>query len=61
MGTTANAISGAVGESTVIIMGGSKVSGDVYGGGNYAVVSNKLVVDRTPDDKTRAIYPKIIL
>ena len=50
MGTTANAISGAVGESTVIIGGGSTVSGDVYGGGAYAVVSNKLVVDRTSVD-----------
>ena len=50
MGTTANAISGAVGESTVIIGGGSKISGDVYGGGAYAVVSNKLVVDRTSVD-----------
>ena len=50
MGTTANAISGAVGESTVIIGGGSTVSGDVYGGGAYAVVSNKLVVDRSSVD-----------
>ena len=62
MGTTANAISGAVGESTVIIGGGSTVSGDVYGGGNYAVVSNKLVVDRTPttdENGKTVIYPKL--
>ena len=59
-GTTANAISGAVGESTVIIGGGSKVSGSVYGGGNYAAVSDQLVVNKNSVDNNGKINPTII-
>ncbi len=39
MGTTANILSGAVGNTAVVIANYSEIKGNVYGGGSYALVS----------------------
>ncbi len=63
-GTPANALSGAVGKTTVIISDSSainletEINGNIYGGGAYSIVGN-FTVDRT-SGADGTVIPKIV-